>query len=117
MMSVDQSKPVILILLDLSATFDTVGHNVIFSRLKYTFGLSGTVLEWFVSYLEQHSKRMAARGILSDVQFLLSGVRQGSILGPLVFTMDTRPLGIIAQFSKKSINVNKCHGHVINKVI
>ena len=46
-MSIDQGKPVILVLLDLSATFDTVDHNVLFSRLKEMFGLSGRVLEWF----------------------------------------------------------------------
>ena len=41
MMSINQGKPVILVLLDLSAAFDTVDHNVLFSRLKDMFGLSG----------------------------------------------------------------------------
>ena len=48
-MSIDQGKPVILVLLDLSAAFDTVDYIVLFSRLKDMFGLSGRVLEWFRS--------------------------------------------------------------------
>jgi len=47
MMSIDQGKPVILVLLDLSVAFDTVDQNVLFSRLKDMFSLSGKVLEWF----------------------------------------------------------------------
>jgi len=44
-MSIDQGMPVILVLLDLSAAFDKVDHNVLFSWLKDLFGLSGKVLE------------------------------------------------------------------------
>jgi len=118
-MSIDHGKLVLLVLLDLSAAFDTVDHNVLltimYSRLKDMFGLSGEVLEWFRLYLDQRSQRVcwfcclgripslsliqrvSIHSILSDVQFLLSGVLQGSVLGLLVFTMYTRPLGMIAQ--------------------
>ena len=65
---------VLLVLLELSAAFDTVDHNVLFSRLKDMFGLSGKILEWFRSYLEQRSQRVSVHGILSDFQLLLSGV-------------------------------------------
>ena len=49
--------------------------NVPFSKLKDVFSLSDKVLELFRSYLEQHFQRMSFHGILSDVQFLLSGVQ------------------------------------------
>ena len=71
MMSIDQSKPALIVLLDLSAAFDTVEHNVLFSRLKDMFGLSGKVIEWFRSYLEQRSQRVSVHGIISDIQLFL----------------------------------------------
>ena len=95
-MSIYQGKPVLLILLDMSAAFNTVDHNVIFSMLKDIFGLSGKVLEWFRSYLEQRSQRVSVHGILSVIQFLLSFVPQSSVLGPLIFTIYTHLLRIIA---------------------
>jgi len=66
---IDQGKPAILVLLTLFAAFDTVDHSVLYSRLKDMFGLSGKVLEWFRSYLEQRSQRVSVHGILSDIQF------------------------------------------------
>jgi len=57
MMSIDQGKPVILVLMNLSAAFDRVDHNVFFSRLKDMFGTSGKVFEWYRSYLEQACRK------------------------------------------------------------
>jgi len=87
MMSIGQGKPVLLVFLDLSAAFDTIDHNVLFSSLKYMFGLSGKVLEWFRSYPEQRSQRVFVHGILSAIQFLLSDVPHSSVVDPLDFAM------------------------------
>ena len=84
-MSIDNDKP--LLLLDMSAAFDTVDHNgVLFSRLKDTFDLSGKVLEQYQSYLEQCPQKVYVDGILSYVLSLLSDVSQ------VVFSMYIRPL-------------------------
>jgi len=61
------------------------------------FGLSGKVLKWFRSYLKERSQKVLIQDALSDVLCLLFGVLQGSVLGSLIFTMYTRPLGIIAR--------------------
>jgi len=53
-MSVDQGKPVLLVLLDPSAACKIIDHNVLFSRLKDILDMSGKVFELFKSYLEQY---------------------------------------------------------------
>ena len=97
MMAVDGKKAVVLVLLDLSAAFDTVDHNMLFSRLENMFGLTSTVLEWFRSYLHYRSQIVSIGTAMSEVMFLLFGVPQGSVLGPLIFVMYTRPIGLIAR--------------------
>ena len=77
----------LLVLLDLSAAFDTVDHNVLLSRLHSNFGISGTALEWFRSYLNRRSQRVMVQGSLSQSLNLDFGVPQGSCLGPLLFTI------------------------------
>ena len=84
----------ILSLLDLSAAFDTIDHNILITRLRSTFGCSGMVLEWFISYLSCRTQSVFV-GHESTPSVLKCGVPQGSVLGPLLFTLYTHPLSTV----------------------
>jgi len=90
--AIDQRKQVVLVLLDLSAAFDTIDHNVLLRRLSERFGVTGIALKWFESYLKGRFQSVSVNNILSEQSPLLYGVPQGSILGPILFTLYTAPL-------------------------
>ena len=94
---VDDKQVVLLVLLDLSAAFDTVDHNVLLDRMSKAIGISGTSLEWFRSYLSNRSQAVQVNGCLSGIFSLLWGVPQGSVLGPLLFSIYAQPLCDIAR--------------------
>ena len=83
----------ILSLLDLSSAFDTTDHNILITKLRSTFGCSGTVLEWFISYLCCRTQSVFV-GHESTTSVLKCGVPQGSVLGHL-FTLYTHPLSTV----------------------
>ena len=91
--ALDQKKCVLLIMLDLSAAFDTIDHPTLLSRLKSELGVCGRVYDWFHSYLTNRKQCVIidkARSNSTDLEF---GVPQGSVLGPILFIIYMGPLG------------------------
>ena len=95
--AIDDRKSVILVLLDLSAAFDTIDHTVLLHRLKHDFGITGTALKWLDSYLSHRTQTVKIGDSFSAKQTLLFGVPQGSVLGPVLFPLYSSPVAKIAR--------------------
>ena len=81
-----------LVLLDLSAAFDTVDHSILLERLQQTFGISDTALCWFQSYLSSRTQYVRRGPNKTSITYLICGVPQGSVLGPILFVLYTADL-------------------------
>ncbi|XP_059188467.1 uncharacterized protein LOC131971162 [Centropristis striata] len=90
----DSGLLTILILLDLSAAFDTISHPLLLDRLA-GIGITGAALSWFTSYLTDRQQFVQLRNHKSGCLGVSLGVPQGSVLGPLLFTIYLLPLGTI----------------------
>ena len=72
-------------------SFNTIDHIALLNCLKLWFRVCGTALTWFMSYLSHHFQAIKIGSILSQLRELLFGVPQGSVLGPLLFSLYTTP--------------------------
>ena len=86
------SKGTALVLLDLSAAFDTIDHDTLLSCLSTRFGFTGTILRWFTTYLLDRSQSVKIGSLISKCFKHNFVVPQGSVLGPLLSTLYTSPL-------------------------
>ena len=84
-------------MLDLSAAFDTIDHDILLSRLCNVYGITGNAVDWFRSYLTGRIQRVVIENAVFGDQELGFGVQQGSVLGPKIYCMYTKPVSDIIQ--------------------
>ncbi len=92
LMEMDKRNVSMLVLLDLSAAFDTIDHKILLKRLSERCGIKDTALSWFASYISNRTQAVQINNSYSAKKPLKFGVPQGSVLGPILFTLYSSPL-------------------------
>ena len=95
--SLDDKNLCLLTMYDLSAAFDTIDHDILLKRLGTTFGIGGSVIRWFESYLSDRKQCVTINKNCSKFSSIRFGVPQGSVLGPILFSMYMKPLASIIE--------------------
>ena len=90
--AMDNQHVTLLVMLDLSAAFDSVNHEMLLNTMASRFGISGTILDWVRSYLDGRKQRVIVHNAMSEEMYLNCGVPQGSCLGPVLFVIYTSSL-------------------------
>lgn len=84
--NLNTNKVIITIFIDLKKAFDTINHTILIKRLK-NIGIRGKILEWFKNYLKQRTMLVRINGKDSVTRVINRGIPQGSILGPVLYTI------------------------------
>ena len=96
LLAADRGEVTLLYLLDLSAAFDTVDHDILIDRLQAACGIQGTVLSWISSFLKDRTQTVTLAGSRSTTSNVKCGVPKGSFLGPVLFLLYTAEVTAIA---------------------
>ena len=88
----DDGKVSFIALFDLSAVFDTLDHDILIHRLDLLFGIKGKVIDWLMSYQSNRCQKVVINTNESGALSIKHGVPQGSVLGPILFSLYSQPL-------------------------
>ena len=95
--ALDQKCMAILVMLDLSAAFDVIDHEILLKRLEYTYGITADALSWIQSYLKDRIQCVSIGNETSSDKVMNFSVPQGSVLGPRKYCMFSKPIGEIVR--------------------
>ena len=101
----DSGSIPILTLLNLSAAFDTIDHSILLTSVESTFGIRDLALSFFRSCLQDRTQAVTVTGIKFSPSLLTYGAPQGSVLGPILFILYTRPLSDVISHHSVSHNL------------
>jgi len=90
--ALDQGSMVVLVILVLSAAYDTIDQSILLARLQHSYGITSHALEWLQSYFSDRTQCVTIEDSKSAPRTLQYGVPQGSVLGPKVYCMYTKPV-------------------------
>ena len=105
--ALDERREIVIVLLHLSAAFDTIDHTIFINRLESYYGLSKSALSWFSLYLTDRTQKVVISDCESHCHTPTCGVPQGSVMGPLAFTFYIAPLSNIITAHNMKFNESK----------
>jgi hypothetical protein len=105
--AVDTGSCVDVVYLDVSKAFDTVCHNKLFFKLT-KYGISGKLLSWIRGFLAHRTQSVNVNGTVSSAVEVISGVPQGSVLGPLLFLLYVNDIEDCLKFCNFKLFADDC---------